>query len=212
MGADPRHLNLAQARRACDSGREVASTDLSFQLRSRALALHAKLDDFHRRLASTPCDSVSWAEVVSMFGVLNAQVASLAGKLRPACKHYVLHPQAATLASATPWWRESALPAMHSVRLETALEAEEAELCSRQVREAPPAHSAAFALDALQQRVEAHNKQLRAALELLQQMRGEQARERGRSQAHQKQDWPAPADAARLLAAAQFGEGLRKKR
>ncbi len=41
MGADPRSMNLAA-------------------LRTRALMLHAKLDEFHRRLAATPPGATSW--------------------------------------------------------------------------------------------------------------------------------------------------------
>ena len=61
--------------------------------------------------------------MLSHFGVLSAQLGALAGELRPLAKHYVLHPSARGLASAGPWWRATALPTMHSVRLELAMEA-----------------------------------------------------------------------------------------
>ena len=60
---------------------------------------------------------------MSQFGVMSAPLSALSAELRPLCKHYALHPAARGLANATPWWREAALPNMHSVRLEPAMEA-----------------------------------------------------------------------------------------
>lgn len=152
-----------------------------------------------------------------MCGILNAQLAALHQELRPLLKYYVMHPQAATLATAAPWWRENALPGMHSVRLEPSMEAEEAELAARQ-READALHDAlrspAYALDTLQRTVDVHNAQIIAALEALQRGRGDVARAveaaKAQSQAVAAARRAPTAEAtALLLGAAQFGDGIR---
>lgn len=147
-----------------------------------------------------------------MFAVLNAQLGALSGELRPLLGHYVVHPEAASLSSAAPWFREHALPAMHSARLEPAMEAEEAGLLARQ-RGGAPAASPAFALDHLQQGVDAHNARLAACLEVLQRgrvevARGVEAAKGGEGGAAARGSPPAHA-VARLLGASQFGEGIR---
>jgi len=176
-------------------------------LRTRTAALHAKLDAFQRRLAATPPSSASWPEVLSMFGVLSAQLAAAAGEVRPEARHYALHPTAtAALGEATPWWRENALPGMHSVRLEPAQEAEAAELlAAARVR-------GAETLGAVQRRVDARNAALKSGLEALQARRAEAARvERGGGGVRKPALQAAkPADAAKLLSAAQWGTGLAR--
>jgi hypothetical protein len=147
-----------------------------------------------------------------MFAVLNAQLGALSGELRPLLGHYVVHPEAASLSSAAPWWRENALPAMHSARLEPAMEAEEAALVGR-LRGGAPAASPAFALDHLQQGVDAHNALLAACLEVLQRgrvevARGVEAAKAGEGQAAARGS-PSTHAVARLLGASQFGEGIR---
>ena len=145
-----------------------------------------------------------------MYSVLNAQLSSLTSELRPEARHYALHPQAsALLGEASPWWRENAVPQMHSVRLEPAQEAETAELLAR----APPsAHQPQQQLQALQRKVEARNAVLRRQVHALRERRAKQPLARvGGVGGKEKAAKPSP-EAAALLAAAQWGIGLSKKR
>ena len=170
--------------------------------------------------------------MVSQFGVVSAQLSALSAELRPLCKHYALHPAARGLASATPWWREAALPNMHSVRLEPAMEArstrcalcacagahpnsapqaEEREALERHARASGGgAQPAAFEFDALQQVVEAHNGVCGAAAARVLERRKELFGAAPPPPPALVR--PTPADAARLLSVATTGEGLRRAR
>jgi hypothetical protein len=181
-------------------------------LRLRAEQLRAKLIAFHDRLASTPPgNAAAWPEVLSMFGVLSAQLAALGAELPAEARYYALHPTAtAELGTvATPWWRETVLPLMLMVRLEPAQEAEAADLTASYAR-----LHADETLEALQRRVELHNMGLRRSLETLQARRAEAMRADRASSSLRKTELPASSDAvkkndaAKLLAAAQWGTGL----
>ena len=187
----------------------VASVLHLEQLLSRATAARTRIDEFHRRLASTPPGATAWPEVLSMYSVLNAQLSSLSAELRPEARHYALHPQAsALLGESAPWWRENALPAMHSVRLEPAQEAEAAELLSR----APPSSlPPQQQLQQLQRRVDARNVALRRSVEALSERRARQPVARQGGVGGAQKAAPVSAEAARLLAAAQWGIGLSKR-
>jgi len=172
-------------------------------LRTRAADLHRKLDDAQRRLAGAPPDAVVWADVVAAFGVLSAGLGALSAEVRPLAKHYALYPAAAGVAAGGAWWREAALPNMHATRLEVGQEAEGGS-------DAQPCSDDAFALDRLQQQCAAHDAACAAALAVVAARRTAHARFTGAARVPGVAQ-PAAADTARLLAAATWGEGLRRR-
>jgi hypothetical protein len=141
--------------------------------------------------------------VLSTYNLLCAQLVTLSADLRPVLRHFVVHPQACSLEKSTPWWRENALPLMLSVKLEPAMEAERAQ-DEAQMGHRPGAH------DALLRRVEARNAALTRAVDTLQLRRLAitKAMEAQRRLGVASVPSPAPEDALKLLAAAQWGEGL----
>lgn len=183
-------------------------------LRRSVLLLHAKLDELHRRLSLGVPSSSAWPEALAAFSLAGALLSSACGELRAEAQgSALLYPSAPHLGGATAWWREAALPAMLSSRLEPEQEAEEAAHAHALGAGGGQGVEAAAALAALHAQAERHNAGLRDALAVVARRRGELQRPAGREAAAAGAPAPPPpADVARLLAAAQWGEGLRLRR
>lgn len=177
----------------------ASSTSLAL-MRSRLTLLFTKLDDLHRRLCAAAPASVAWHELLASFSVVCSLLSAVAAAQREAVSTTLLFPSPSHLAGATPWWRETALPAMLSTRLEPEMEAE-ADLFRG-------ALAGDAALVALKRDVEAHNAGLRSALAALAKQRNSRPVVEVRLEARP----PSSHDAVRLLAAVSFGEGLRIRR